>query len=212
MRTSESNRRTIVTEVANEVDKARKRYTVEHDCAHHGHAGLVAAAVSVATTDSRHSARWADAFHDKPVRERMVIAAGLLVAAIETYDAEHRPTILAIASGDRAEVLKELRAFDLPDNLRLQLAQYLVDRKPPVALLAAVLQNDLKRAFAHAHSDFHEGRLGGFDPFIVIRSVLAFLNTEAPARAWGSPEAVSTWLANPEARKAPLPDTMAVKL
>ncbi len=76
----------------------------------------------------------------------------------------------------------------LPEGLRGGMRLYIEDRTLPGSFLEAVLRNDLMGAFGCA-DDINRHRM--FE-------IVGFLYNEIPSPAWGSREAVKSWLAGGE--------------
>lgn len=88
------------------------------------------------------------------------------------------------AAGDRrAELAQQLLTDAVPEHLHAGLLNYLVDHRPVGGFLLAVLENNLALAIA---------RNGGSGAD--LERLVRFLVNYARFDAWGSVEAVSTWL------------------
>jgi hypothetical protein len=87
----------------------------------------------------------------------------------------------------RTHLRNHLAIYAVPNHLREGLVEYLAARRPTGSFLRAVLSNDLKDAALRA-DDINEFRLV---------ALVRFLVSCAPGTAWGSPEAVTAWLADP---------------
>jgi hypothetical protein len=71
-----------------------------------------------------------------------------------------------------------------PPRVQAQLLAYVEMYAPPGHFLAAVMRNDLAAAYLHAQpGDVAE-----------IPLILAWLNTHAPVKCWGSSAAVASWV------------------
>lgn len=86
----------------------------------------------------------------------------------------------------RTHLRDHLAIYDVPNHLREGLVEYLRARRPTGAFLRAVLSNDLKDAALRA-DEINETRLV---------AIVRFLVSCAPATSWGSPAAVTAWLAD----------------
>ena len=93
-----------------------------------------------------------------------------------------------MATIDRAEqhYLQRLDAREVPEHLHAGIIAYLTAGVPPGGYLRAVLSNDLTEAVKRADAS---GREGG------LIALVMFLFHDAPHPAWGSPKAVSDWMA-----------------
>jgi hypothetical protein len=78
--------------------------------------------------------------------------------------------------------------FDVPVRLHDGLVEYLATRRPTGDFLKAVLSNNLQEAALRA-DNVNECRLV---------DIVRFLVSCAPATSWGSPAAVTAWLAETE--------------
>ncbi len=85
-----------------------------------------------------------------------------------------------------------------PPHILDGIRQYVEHRIPPGGFVNAVLENDLKEAFARADNESLAGMFG----------IVSFCYNEIPGTCWGSPERVKAWLAGGEAPADPpgLPD------
>lgn len=88
----------------------------------------------------------------------------------------------------RAHLRQRLVESQVPDGLHAGLVEYFAARRPVGGFLTAVLSNDLRDAAARA-DDVNAPRL---------TDLVRFLFNYCPAPAWGSPEAVEAWLADPD--------------
>ncbi len=81
---------------------------------------------------------------------------------------------------------------DVPVSLHTGLIEYVASRRPTGSFLHAVLSNDLREACVRADyvNRWH------------LVEIVAFLNGYVPSPAWGSPDAVTAWLAD----TAPVPE------
>lgn len=76
------------------------------------------------------------------------------------------------------------RAADLPERCHAGLADYIMKGAEPGGFLCALLGNDLRDAIARADDENRKR----------IVDYVAFLNSKAPARCWGSRERVDAWI------------------
>ncbi len=84
---------------------------------------------------------------------------------------------------------------DIPELTRDGLDNYVQHRIPPGGFLRAVLENNLREAFARA--DKHN-RVAMFD-------IVCYCHWEIPGDCGGSPERVKAWLSTPRAGDEPEP-------
>lgn len=89
----------------------------------------------------------------------------------------------------RAHLRQRLLECHVPDTLHEGLVEYLAARRPTGSFLRAALENDFAQACMRAD---HPNRF-------FLRQLALFLFNECPAGAWGSPDAVAAWLADPAA-------------
>ena len=87
----------------------------------------------------------------------------------------------------RAHLRRRLIEADVPESLHYGLVEYFAARQPTGDFLRAVLENNLSEAAVRADI---------VNRFCLAEIVL-FLYNDCPARAWGSPEKVAAWLADP---------------
>lgn len=87
----------------------------------------------------------------------------------------------------RTHLRQRLVEYDVPESLHAGLVEYFAAHRPTGSFLHAVLENDLTRACLKA------------DPInrYCVADIVAFLFNVGPAKAWGSPEKVAAWLADP---------------
>lgn len=85
-------------------------------------------------------------------------------------------------------IAEYLAASEVPHHLRGGLVLWFGHGILPGAFLQAVLANDLRQAV---------GRVSPGSLF-AIQSLVTFLNTHAPAEAWGSRDALLAWTTTPE--------------
>ena len=86
------------------------------------------------------------------------------------------------------EIVGALPASGVPEHLRPGLVRYFSDGVMPGSFLQSVLTNNLTQAVLRAD----------LDSKISLVYILQFLKAHAPARAWGSREAVLAWSTTPE--------------
>lgn len=87
----------------------------------------------------------------------------------------------------RTHLRDQLFRYGVPHRLREGLVEYLTARRPTGDFLKAVLSNDLTDAALRADE------VSG----IHLVPIVKFLAHCAPAEAWGSGEAITAWLADP---------------
>lgn len=92
----------------------------------------------------------------------------------------------------RTHLRNHLALYDVPNHLREGLVEYLAARRETGSFLKAVLSNDLEGAAMRAD---------GVREFRLV-DLVRFLVRCAPRTAWGSPAAVTAWLADP----SPVPE------
>lgn len=73
----------------------------------------------------------------------------------------------------------------IPEHTRRRIYHYIVQGRPTGDFLSAVISNDLFRAFGKADI---ENRHAMFD-------IVAYFYSHAPAECWGSPKAMTDWIA-----------------
>ncbi len=81
----------------------------------------------------------------------------------------------------------------LPEHMRDAARRYIEDRIAPGGFLTAVLENNLAEAFGRADR-INSKHIGDW---------VHWLYWDIPSEAWGSPEAVGTWLQGDGALIAP---------
>ncbi len=74
--------------------------------------------------------------------------------------------------------------MDAPPQIVAGIRRYVDERIPPGGFVTAVLENDLKEAFARAD----RGNIAA------MFEIVTYCYNEIPASCWGSPEAVEAWL------------------
>lgn len=92
----------------------------------------------------------------------------------------------------RAHLRRRLVETGVPTPLHDGLTEYFAARRPTGSFLRACLANDFKDACMRAD---HENRFS-------LVEIARFLVFYVPSTAWGSPEAVEAWLADP----SPVPE------
>jgi hypothetical protein len=92
----------------------------------------------------------------------------------------------------RAHLRRRLVEAGVPTSLHDGLTEYFAARRPTGSFLRVVLENDLREACVRA-DDVNRWEL---------TKIVLFLHNYCPSPAWGSPEAVAAWLADP----APVPE------
>lgn len=102
--------------------------------------------------------------------------------------AEWRRAMTMDAQRYRKHLVDRLVSSGVPFHLHEGLIEYLVARRPVGHLLTAILSNDLTEACVRADPQVR--------PHLV--DVVLFLVNYAPANAWGSDKAVTSWLEAPE--------------
>jgi hypothetical protein len=75
-------------------------------------------------------------------------------------------------------------AAGIPPTTLEGILGYVTERRPPGHFLQAVLENNLREAFARADDS----------NAAAMRAIVGFLYNEVPSFVWGSPEKVSSWL------------------
>jgi hypothetical protein len=95
---------------------------------------------------------------------------------------------ITVATDYRAHLRACLKECAVPLTLHEGLTEYLAARRPTGGFLQAVLENDLSGAAMRADPDNR----------LCLWEIVLFLHTYVPAPAWGSPEKVAAWLADPE--------------
>jgi len=88
----------------------------------------------------------------------------------------------------RAHLRQRLRESTVPEGLHEGLIEYFAARRPTGGFLTAVLENDFKQACVRADVINR----------YYLRELALFLFNFCPAPAWGSPDAVSAWLRDPD--------------
>jgi hypothetical protein len=88
----------------------------------------------------------------------------------------------------REHLRRRLRESNVPLGLHSGLVEYFAARRPTGSFLRAVLENDLGEAALRADevNRWH------------LADLVVFLHMYVSATAWGSPGAVTAWLADPE--------------
>lgn len=76
----------------------------------------------------------------------------------------------------------------VPEHIREGIIDYVNSHREQGGFLMSVFRNDLRGAI---------GRADNFN-ILELREIVMFLNMNAPAPCWGSPEKVTAWLAAEE--------------
>lgn len=74
-------------------------------------------------------------------------------------------------------------SYDIPEITRESIDAWVQDAKPTGGFLRAVLENNLREAFARADNDNSAA----------MHDIVSYLYNEVPGLCWGSPERVAEW-------------------
>ena len=83
---------------------------------------------------------------------------------------------------------QEYEGTYIPVHIQPALINYIEHKRPTGSFLRAVLENNLREAFAKADGANRRN----------LFAIVAFLYLYAPGTCWGSPEKVRAWLKNNE--------------
>lgn len=73
--------------------------------------------------------------------------------------------------------------YDIPEITRESIDAWVASARPTGGFVRAVLENNLREAFARAD----------FDNSAAMHDIVSYLYNEVPGNCWGSPERVAEW-------------------